>query len=99
MTIDVQRLRELMNDATPGKWSWATSCSFRRMMAERVTADGHRQTRYVAEAYEASDGMLDIAITPQDMALIVAMHESLPALLDRLQALEGEVGGITPAAP
>ena len=75
-TIDTKPLRELMQKATPGPW-----CHFGpHRDAIGYMPDGKYEDVPWYNASKQSDG--------NDAALIVAMRNELPALLDRIERLE-----------
>lgn len=58
---------------TPGKWTWWTSNSWRRLMAEQ--GGGKRVS--VLMPVTASDGHPDLIVRPEDMPLIEAAPDLL----------------------
>lgn len=71
-----------MSDATPGRWHWWTSNSWRRLMSEQ---DGGRRTVPVLQPVVALDGHPDLSVSEADMGVIAAsrdMHDVLEELED-----------------
>jgi hypothetical protein len=66
---------------TPGTWSWWTSNSFTRLMAENCG-----RTVSVLAPVKLRDGQPHIVVTPDDMALIAAS----PVMLAMLEKIAGE---------
>jgi len=79
---DIEEMRLLLKEATPGPWRWWTSNSHHRLSSDPSGKDGD-----VIHAYRAKDGLCVIAVKEADAALIVAAVNELPALLDELEAL------------
>lgn len=76
----VAELERLLAEATPGPWSWWTSCSFRRLSSDATGKDGD-----VLHGSVQSDGLADITGSDADKALIVAAVNALPSLLAALK--------------
>jgi hypothetical protein len=82
-TPDVKRLREMLREATP--WPWRAVQSFRppspsTFPAVVVDYDDKNGTRRV-------DFVIREAAAEPDIALVVAMRNALPALLDEIDRL------------
>jgi hypothetical protein len=69
--------------ATLGPWRWWTSCSFRRLSSDPSGKDGD-----VAHARIASDGVPDISISEEDMALIERYRDLAPKMAAHLAAMQ-----------
>lgn len=74
-----ERLAAMWAKATPRPWSWWTSCSYNRLTSDATLQDGG-----VLRGVTYKDGQTGIEGPVDDMALIVAAVNALPALLDDL---------------
>lgn len=84
MTRDERkRLRELCEAATPGPWTWWTSCSFRRLSSGATGRDGD-----VLHGAKHHDGVCDVVGRDEDRAFIAEARTALPALLDALDRVD-----------
>jgi len=79
---DIEALRRLLKEATPGPWR---ACAWDPMERPHVHYDkpGERVCRPP-----------DVPLTSADAHLIVAARDALPALLDRIEALEKGLRGL-----
>jgi hypothetical protein len=82
MTDPIANLEALHAAATSGPWYWSTSNSWRRLSAE------HRDGGVLCPVRSHGDGHPDLSVREEDMELIVAMRNSLPAILRALKAAE-----------
>lgn len=86
MTTDTEELRRLAEAATPGPWTWWTSCSFRRLSSDASGKDGD-----VLHAVKYKDGVCGIEGSESDMAFIAAANPAaVLELLDTLAAQKAE---------
>ena len=67
---------------TPGPWQWWTSNSMKRLKG------GPRDEHNVLHAYRCSDGVSDISVREEDMALIAAAPELLAVVDDAVRLVE-----------
>lgn len=90
--IDIAALRELHGKATPGEWT-TEEPSYETPNMWLVTDDCTMEHIAKFEAWDdGSDGLERIRdIDRHNIAFIAAAHNVLPALLDRIEELEGEV--------
>ena len=77
--MDTKELRKLLDAATPGPWELWTSCSWRRFC-------GPRGSMVIEPVIQRSDNHPDLVVSAEDAALIIAMRNNLPELLNRLDA-------------
>lgn len=77
-------LRSLAEHATPGKWTWWTSCSWRRLRAEMP--DG-KTLDVIQPCVARYDGHPDLTMSPEDQAYIqAAQPDRILKLLDVVDA-------------
>jgi hypothetical protein len=69
---------------TPGKWTWWTSNSWRRLRSE----DGSITREVLTPHTSRSDGHPDIIVSEEDMALIAAAPDLYAALANMLAHAE-----------
>ena len=79
MTLDTDRLRELLEKATPGEWAACTWDPMERPHIHLKDDPAHRPSHDLAQN-----------LTKENADLIVAAVNNLGALLDRLDALAEE---------
>lgn len=79
--IDIVALRELHAKATPGEWTYTVNAEGTRWILDS----------YAAHAIACGAGYEPINLT--NATFIAAAHNALPALLDRIEELEGEKNG------
>lgn len=76
--------RELAEKATPGRWQWWTSNSWRRLKSELGTGT----TRNVLEPYTVwHDKHPDCLVHDDDMDFIAASRTAVPALCEEVERL------------
>lgn len=81
---DLDAIEALANAATPGRWEWWTSNSWRRLKTN--------DDKNVAEPYLAvSDRHPDLMISEADMSFIAAARTDVPALVAYARRLEAEL--------
>lgn len=85
--LDLAKIKAAAERATPGKWQWWTSNSWRRLRSEK----GHGATLSVVEPYASrSDGHPDCIVSQEDMDFIeAAQPTTVLALIGRVERLEG----------
>lgn len=76
--LDLDRLRALEQQASPGPWSHIVQRDLTGEGATRIMSD---QQTVIGDGYGALDGARD-----EDLALLVEARNALPALLDMLEA-------------
>lgn len=91
---DLDEIERLARAATPGKWVWWTSCSYRRLMAESITPP---YTRGVIEpCVQRSDGHPDCIVSEEDRWFMEAANPAaILTLIARLRAAEKALGNIS----
>jgi len=87
MTDKYKELREAAERATPGEWSWWTSCSWRRLKSSQ---DGNDKD--VIEPIVARDGHPDCNISEADMAYIEKAQPA--AILELLRVSDALLGAL-----
>lgn len=95
MSDELRELREAAEAATPGPWTWWTSCSFNRLSSDATRKDGD-----VLHAVKYRDGVCGIEGSEADMRFIaLANPQTILALLAerddlaaRLSAAERDAG-------
>ena len=94
---DLDEIERLARAATPGKWVWWTSCSYRRLMAESITPP---HTRGVIEpCVQRSDGHPDCIVSEEDRWFMEAANPAaILTLVARLRAAEEALGPFAWAA-
>jgi uncharacterized protein (UPF0335 family) len=92
-------LRGLLAKATPGPWevSGALCGDHGTETVSIYHTDTSKGFRHIHEVVETGCVCGDEAVTPANAALIVAAVNALPALLDRIEALEGDNGNLEQA--
>ncbi len=80
--------KERADKATPGPWEWWTICSYRRLTARDGKIGG------VMHGYTCGDGVPDIIVSEEDMALTAAARTDVPVLADAVLALVERVRGL-----
>ena len=71
----IERSKALLAEATPSPWVWWTSSSWRRLSHD---ADGD----VICPVVSRSDGHPDLEVSEPDMALIAALRNAAPALIE-----------------
>lgn len=79
--IDTEELRRLTREATPGPWKWGWTTDLTSPPTKRFTKDSYTVEPAVCATSRLKGGF-------DDAALLVAMRNALPALLDRMEKLE-----------
>jgi hypothetical protein len=83
LTDDERELLAKARAATPGRWRWWTSNSWRRL-----TADGGQEGGVLCPYVSRSDGHPDISVTDEDMAHIeAAQPATVVKLLEEIERL------------
>lgn len=82
---ELAEMRRVYARSTPGRWNWWTSNSMRRLSTDADGKDGG-----VMYAYNASDGVPDIAVSKTDMAFVEMAHDRWPHLLDAVETLTAQ---------
>lgn len=77
--MDVKKLREICEKATPGPWEWQYS--------EKWGTIVFNDTLGVITAYTNERGNPDITIAEEDLEFIAAARTALPELLDEVEML------------
>lgn len=80
--MDIKKLRELCEKATPGPWEWQYS--------EKWGTSVFNDTLGVITAYTNERGNPDITIAEEDLEFIAAARTALPELLDEVEMLRKE---------
>lgn len=81
--MDIKKLREICEKATPGPWEWQYS--------EKWGTIVFNDTLGVITAYTNERGNPDITIAEEDLEFIAAARTALPELLDEVERLRKEV--------
>jgi len=81
--MDIKKLRELCEKATPGPWEWQYS--------EKWGTSVFNDTLGVITAYTNERGNPDITIAEEDLEFIAAARTALPEILDEVERLRKEV--------
>jgi hypothetical protein len=93
MSLDINELRRLLAEATPGPWEYSPSdsyCDCGKGCETPATCDDWYTacTASVPQAHTVDCGDY-FGLSDNNAALIVAAVNALPALLDRIEKLEG----------
>lgn len=91
--VDTAALRDLLAKATPGEWEAVTDDHGRKgidvgVWADQGIRDGIIQGRYVVENVETPSEKFDPTRPQVDAALIAALVNAAPVLLDAAEAVE-----------
>ncbi len=85
--------KAILAAATPLPWRWWTSNSMRRLSSDPTGKDGD-----VAHAFQAADGVPDIAIREADMAAIETAVNALGRYIADAEEMDGRIEALLESA-